>query len=46
MSQPTHQAVRDYMQQRAESKEPPPSPAQIREQLGWHMTVKAPEVPR
>lgn len=34
-SKPTQQQVRDYMQQRRESKEPPPTPEQIRRELGW-----------
>lgn len=34
-SKPTQQQVRNYMQQRAQSKEPPPTPEQIRRELGW-----------
>lgn len=46
MSAPTKQQVRDFMQQRRESHTPPPSPAEIRRVLGWHLVGKAPEVPR
>jgi hypothetical protein len=34
---PTKQQVQHYLQQRRESKAPPPSPEEIRRQLGWGM---------
>ena len=35
VSRPTQQQVRDYMTQRQRDKTPPPSPDEIRRQLGW-----------
>lgn len=43
---PSKQDIRLWMQQRQTEKTPPPPPAEIRRQLGWHMTVKAPECAR
>jgi len=40
------QRVRWWMQQRQVDKAPPPAPSEIRRQLGWHMTIKAPECAR
>jgi hypothetical protein len=37
MSKPTKEQVHDYMQQRINGKTPPPSPEQIRRELGWGM---------
>lgn len=34
-SKPTHQEVRSWMQQRQVSPVPPPSPEEVRRQLGW-----------
>ena len=34
---PTKQLVRDYMDARTRSDDPPPTPAEIRRQLGWDM---------
>lgn len=34
---PTKQLVRDYMDERTRATEPPPSPEEIRRQLGWAM---------
>ena len=31
------QLVRDYMDSRTRSDDPPPTPAEIRRQLGWDM---------
>jgi hypothetical protein len=33
--QPSKQQVRDYMQQRQREHRPPPTPDDIRRQLGW-----------
>jgi hypothetical protein len=38
MTQTTHpekEQVRNYLAKRQESREPPPSPEEIRRQLGW-----------
>jgi len=35
ITRPSHQKVRQYMEERRKSKEPPPSPEEIRRQLGW-----------
>lgn len=35
--QPTKEAVRSYLAQRAQAKTPPPSPEEIRRQLGFPM---------
>jgi len=40
MYQPTYplkQIVRDYMDKRTQADDPPPTPEEIRRQLGWHM---------
>lgn len=40
MAQATHpskEAIREHMQRRAQTNEPPPSPEGIREQLGWYL---------
>jgi hypothetical protein len=40
MTQTTHpekEMVRSYMAQRREAQEPPPSPEEIRRQLGWNL---------
>ncbi|HEY1180805.1 MAG TPA: hypothetical protein VGE56_00760 [Rhodocyclaceae bacterium] len=34
---PTKEQVREHMRARAKSKEPPPTPERIREQLGWKL---------
>ena len=36
-TKPSNQQVRSRMQQRQEQNGPPPSPEEIRRQLGWHM---------
>jgi hypothetical protein len=43
---PTPQQVRDWMKQRQVEKSPPPTPEQVRQQLGWHLLNKAPECAR
>lgn len=34
---PTKQLVRDYLDERTRSDDPPPAPAEIRRQLGWDL---------
>lgn len=34
---PTHQQVRDWMAKRQVERTPPPSPDQIKRELGWDM---------
>lgn len=34
---PTKQLVRDYMDERTRSDDPPPTPDEIRRQLGWNL---------
>lgn len=34
---PTKEQVREYAEKRAKSNEPPPSPEEIRRQLGWFL---------
>jgi len=34
---PTKQELREYLYRRYESKEPPPTPEDIRKELGWHL---------
>jgi hypothetical protein len=36
-SKPSNQQVRSWMQQRQADKSPPPSPEEIRTQLGWRL---------
>ena len=36
-TKPHKQEVRNYMQGRAKAVTPPPTPEQIREELGWSM---------
>jgi hypothetical protein len=40
-TRPPKQEVRSYMAQRRESREPPPSPEEIRRQLGWNLVEAA-----
>ena len=37
ITHPTKQLVRDYMDARTRSTEPPPTPAEVRRQLGWDL---------
>jgi len=37
MKTPSKQEIRDYMQSRSQSTEPPPSTEEIRRQLGWYL---------
>lgn len=34
-SKPSHQQVREWMQQRQMLRTPPPSPEEVRRELGW-----------
>ncbi|GJI89907.1 hypothetical protein RugamoR1_30700 [Rugamonas sp. R1(2021)] len=34
---PSKQLVRDYLDSRTRSTEPPPTPAEVRRQLGWEL---------
>jgi hypothetical protein len=43
---PSKEQVRQWMQQRQVEHKPPPTPEQVRQQLGWHLLVKAPECAR
>jgi hypothetical protein len=44
---PSKEEVRQWMQQRQVEHKPPPAPAEVRRQLGWHLiTGKAPECAR
>ena len=36
-TQPPKQAVRAYLERRSREQKPPPSPEEIRRQLGWGM---------
>lgn len=38
---PTKQQVRDWMQQRQAEHKPPPTPEQIRRELGWGLVKDA-----
>ena len=40
MSKPTKEQLRAYLQTRHESKTPPPSPEEVRRQLGWNLQSK------
>lgn len=37
VAKPSHQQVRDWMQQRRKEASPPPTPEDIRTELGWRM---------
>jgi hypothetical protein len=43
---PSKEEVRQWMQQRQVDHKPPPSPSEVRRQLGWHLVNKAPECAR
>ncbi|MGZ4872751.1 MAG: hypothetical protein ACXV99_12705 [Candidatus Angelobacter sp.] len=36
---PSKEQVRQWMQQRQVEHKPPPTPEQVRRELGWHMIV-------
>lgn len=42
---PSKEAVRAYLADRNKAESPPPSPQQVREQLGWHMIPENGYVP-
>lgn len=35
ISQPSKEAVREYLERRTQDVQPPPTPEEIRRQLGW-----------
>jgi len=41
---PSKEAVRAWMERRSQARQPPPAPAEIRRQLGWHGAPRAPIV--
>ena len=43
MTHPTKEQVRAYMQLRGSAHRPPPSPAEIRRQLGWSLIHAQPD---
>jgi hypothetical protein len=44
--QPNKQAVRDYMQERARQKAPPPSIEEVRRMLGFGFTASSKDLPQ
>ena len=46
-TRPSKQAVRDHMERRTHQEDPPPSPEEIRRELGWELIKhdRFPEVP-
>lgn len=47
-TKPTKQKVREHMERRTLAEDPPPTPEEIRRQLGWHLVPNngpVPEVP-
>lgn len=40
VSNPPKQLVREYLERRAREAKPPPSPEEIRRQLGWGLTTQ------
>jgi hypothetical protein len=42
VKQPTKQQLREYLYSRHQAKEPPPTPEDIRRELGWHMIPQTP----
>lgn len=40
-TQPPKHVVRAYLERRSRESKPPPSPEEIRRQLGWGMTAPA-----
>lgn len=43
---PSKEEIRQWMEQRQQAHNPPPTPEEIRRQLGWHLVTKAPECVR
>ena len=46
MSKPTKEQVREWQRQQRESHTPPPTPEEIRRQLGWGLIKHEKEIPR
>ncbi|MET0322914.1 MAG: hypothetical protein ABW069_19500 [Duganella sp.] len=42
-TQPSKHLVRDWLKRRAQELKPPPTPEEIRRQLGWGMMLLAPK---
>lgn len=40
VQKPSKEALRAYLYARHQTKEPPPTPEEIRRQLGWSMTQR------
>ncbi|WP_197065239.1 hypothetical protein [Massilia sp. 9096] len=40
-SHPPKHLVREYLERRSKESEPPPTPEEIRRQLGWSMLMQA-----
>ena len=43
VTQPTKEQVRDWMEDKRRKDEPPPTPEQIRRELGWELNPDNPE---
>jgi len=43
---PSKEEVRAYMERRKRTRQPPPAPAEIRRELGWHSGARVAVVPR
>lgn len=41
---PSKEQVRAYMVEREAARRPPPTPAEIRRQLGWHLEADTPHM--
>ena len=41
INHPPKHLVREYLERRAREQKPPPSPEEIRRQLGWEMLMPA-----
>ena len=41
MSKPTREQLQQWLKQRHVEKTPPPTPAEIRRQLGWNLNNRA-----
>jgi hypothetical protein len=44
-NRPPKELVRAYLAKRTQTESPPPSPQQVREQLGWHLIPENGSVP-
>jgi phosphoribosylaminoimidazole-succinocarboxamide synthase len=45
-TQPSKDAVRNWMQQRRAERSPPPTPERVREELGWRLVEAERKVSR